>query len=163
MNYDEVLQVFREEAQEIKDFCAQAKCTSDRDKKLLEAFEVVDKVLKAEPCEDAVSRSAIMKLQQAYRDECGYIVDNVVSVNLVRNLPSVTSKQRWIPVSEKLPEETGMYLVTYQREFIPDHIDEINHVTDIDKKYYSEEFGWDAREVKAWMPLPTPYKEGKKE
>ena len=50
--------------------------------------------LKAEPCEDAVSRSAIMKLQQAYRDECGYIVDNVVSVNLVRNLPSVTPKQR---------------------------------------------------------------------
>ncbi len=56
-------------------------------------------LLEQEPCEDCVSRSAIMKLQQAYRDASGYIVDNIVSVNLIRNLSSVTPKQRtgkWI-------------------------------------------------------------------
>lgn len=67
--------------------------TEDKINTEIEIKTAIIETLKAEPCEDCVSRDAVMKLQQAYRDEDGYIVDNVVSVNLVRNLPPVTPKQ----------------------------------------------------------------------
>ena len=56
----------------------------------------------------------------------------------------------WIPVTERLPEESGCYLVSVKN----DH-----------KRRYSKTawFGkdtWFARQdVIAWMPLPEPYKE----
>ena len=72
---------------------------------------------------------------------------------------------RWIPVSEKLPESCGMYIVTRKIYDCPDtapiimsdeswfdgqntwHNDNrINH----ERRYLSD--------VIAWMPLPQPYK-----
>ena len=43
-----------------------------------------------------------------------YNVDeyNSRSVIAIKNLPSVQSEQRWIPVTERLPETSGYYLVT---------------------------------------------------
>lgn len=58
---------------------------------------------------------------------------------------------RWIPVSERLPETVGYYLVTYDAGgmksvelsvFVPD-----------------SEAPWDYVNVTAWMPLPEPYTE----
>lgn len=71
-------------------------------------------------------------------------------LELVRSLPSA---QRWIPVTERLPDEMGTYLVT---------LDYKEHGTGVMSLWFhNEEIGWDLRvadEVTAWMPLPAPWK-----
>lgn len=62
-------------------------------------------------------------------------------------------KNEWIPVTEKLPDKNGYYLVTcydWYRAGIA---------------YYSTRFGWKEEDgydglddrVLAWMPVPEPY------
>ena len=64
---------------------------------------------------------------------------------------------RWIPVSEKLPEQTSTYLVTIK--FIEDYEECIM----TDKVLYNIKYGWNtADEVTAWKPLPEAYKENDK-
>ena len=80
----------------------------------------------------------------------------------------------WIPCSERLPEESGYYLVTYHDwsdgNFLPKYDD-----TYVRRLHYqiSEHFvGWNYpknvddraendchKEVRAWQPLPEPFKE----
>lgn len=68
-------------------------------------------------------------------------------------------KPEWIPVSERLPEEHGRYLV-YSRTVPPwkQHI--LNYDPDFNWWF------WDGMksdgcelEIDAWMPLPRPYEE----
>ena len=83
-------------------------------------------------------------------------------------------KGGWIPCSDRLPEESGYYLVTYHDwsdgNFLPKYDD-----TYVRRLHYqiSEHFvGWNYpknvddraendchKEVIAWQPLPEPYKE----
>ena len=61
---------------------------------------------------------------------------------------------RWIPVTERLPEEIGDYIVT--------KIDDENEKV-IGLCYFSF-CGWTThKDVTAWMPLPKPYEEGAEE
>ena len=65
---------------------------------------------KTQPCEDCISRADVLALA-----EKGTLVSNgnYKSVcKAINELPSVTPKAEWIPVSERLPEEDGMYLVS---------------------------------------------------
>lgn len=55
---------------------------------------------------------------------------------------------RWIPVSERLPEEEGIYLVTTTGTN--------NDIIDI--AFYVDGIWHKASRIKAWMPLPEPYK-----
>lgn len=55
----------------------------------------------------------------------------------------------WIPVSERWPSFTGLYLVS---------IDDLVTVANFTGMYFMHRGGW--VEVDAWMPLPKPYKEG---
>ena len=62
--------------------------------------------------------------------------------------------QRWIPVTERLPEECGEYLVTKQS--IGWNCEEYDSV---DIAYYDEDGRFHkANKIFAWMPLPEPYK-----
>ena len=76
---------------------------------------------------------------------------NFVSKNVIEReinaIPSADRPAGWIPVSEK-PKEDGYYLVTWE--------DEDGRCTLCD--YYRVQFGF-GKYVKAWMPLPEPYRE----
>jgi hypothetical protein len=65
----------------------------------------------------------------------------------------------WISVSERLPSGSGKYLVTAKNItgwWILD-----NNVFVCDYAYDTFIFqGWEDNEVIAWMPLPSPFKEG---
>ena len=64
------------------------------------------------------------------------------------NLPSAQPEQRWIPCSERLPEERGFYLTTTKDKAV--YCD-----------YWNED-NFDRTEmVIAWMPLPEAYRGGK--
>lgn len=66
------------------------------------------------------------------------------------------SAQQWIPCSEKLPEKSGLYLVTTPFDRLePVHSRYFN-----ERGEYSFWSGHPMNEVVAWMPLPTPYKGG---
>lgn len=61
----------------------------------------------------------------------------------------------WIFCKDRQPDKDGLYLVTYERYFTPDHIDEIDHVTDIGiKSYFADSYGWGIEKVHAWRKLP---------
>lgn len=67
-------------------------------------------------------------------------------------IEALKAEPRWIPVSKRLPEEYGVYLVT------------IGESTDF-CIWNKKEWGWESRkgwepnvEITAWMPLPEPWK-----
>lgn len=67
-----------------------------------------------------------------------------------KNAPSATPQEpSWIPVTERLPEEEGFYLVT--RRITDDVATFIFRRTLTSKDYWK-------RCVTAWKPLPQPYK-----
>ena len=80
----------------------------------------------------------------------------------IKNLPSA---QRWIPVTERLPEPySGEYLVTINNGRV--YTDVLWFDSPGDGRYescfYKEDddgYGVVCVDVVAWMPLPEPYKE----
>ena len=75
-------------------------------------------------------------------------------------LESAQPEQRWIPVSERLPEEGGEYL-TYVYHIVGPisvfHPEDDTYVSDVAIMKFYDKF---PSTVRAWMPLPEPYKEG---
>lgn len=65
---------------------------------------------------------------------------------------------RWIPVSERLPEKEGYYLVSTDINNYGDGREVAWFCDDADGKYFSCEWS-DYESVTAWMELPEPYKE----
>lgn len=113
---------------------------------------------KREPCEDAVSRAEVIDElnrlgRNAFKDDTDY--DRFFA--FLDNLLPATPTQRWISVSERLPKNNGVYLVT-----IVFDIDETESERDVTKAYFcSPSKKWQYfsnNEVIAWMPLPEPYK-----
>ena len=71
---------------------------------------------------------------------------------------NVGSKSGWTPCSERLPEETGYYLVQLSRK-LPneDYADRVVALYNAEEK----EFMCYKKLIKAWQPLPESYKGGK--
>lgn len=84
-----------------------------------------------------------------------YNVDeyNSRSVIAIKNLPSVQSEQRWIPVTERLPEKSGYYLATVDIGW-----------KIVDVIYFNNGSGFlMANTVEAWKPTPEPYQGERKQ
>lgn len=71
--------------------------------------------------------------------------------------------QRWIPITDGLPEEEGQYLVSCDSDFA---IEVARFYIDDEDDEEDRWFGcdWnDPEDIVAWMPLPEPYKGGEDE
>lgn len=81
-------------------------------------------------------------------------------MKIIIDTTTADEQDKWIPVSERLPEEDGVYLVTLEIEN--------SEFIDMAMFIYSEKDCCNngfhkAYTVIAWQPLPEPYKKGGKE
>jgi len=102
---------------------------------------------------DIISRQAAIDAIGNYLKKDGdqiVIADVVDAAVAIGRLPSAQPEQRWIPCSERLPEERGFYLTTTKDKAV--YCD-----------YWNED-NFDRTEmVIAWKPLPEPYREERTE
>ena len=116
--------------------------------------------------EDAVSREAVINTLPTFGRPTKKF-DYILSVlHDIRELPSVTPKSRWIPVSERLPESSGVYIVS---SWVSDGeesaiLTDANYYDGNGTWYNDNRINWGrdlvTDKIVAWMPLPEPYKEG---
>lgn len=105
------------------------------------------------PCEDAVSRQAVLDGvdRYIYKSQSTGTQDDFYSFAelVVKALPPVTPKPRWIPVDYDRYPET--YPKAFQEVWVTDANDQVYHMA------YNG-----TRNIKAWMLYvrPEPYKEG---
>lgn len=131
-----------------------------------EAFEMATKALEQEPTTkndlgvDCVSRQAVDRLVWEYLRKA--TDETIAFYEHLLDLPSVTpQEQYWIPVTERLPQESRMFLVTLvdkEDDYVCIDVAWYAHPND-----YSIEFGeWrevpTGEKVIAWMLLPEPFK-----
>ena len=95
-------------------------------------------------------------------------IDGVIE--RIQNLPSAQPEQRWIPCSERLPEEYGEYRITWitsasRKRFIGDSEFEVTSVWDNEHDRFKGEWLLDDYiknypdvKVLAWKPLEEPWR-----
>lgn len=133
-------------------------------------------LLEQEPCEDAISRQAVLEMAYDMSEIDGEHFTEpcmVVDIEDIQKLQPVNQKPKtghWISVSERLPEEYGEYLITWttsssKKPFISICECEETLVYDYEHNRFKVEWLFDDYikdypdvEVIAWMPLPDPYK-----
>ena len=90
-------------------------------------------------------------------DQYGDSIDANPYFNAVEIAIESLNETRWTPCSERLPSDSGNYLITVA-DFRLGHIGE-HTVTTAD--FYAKAKKWNSIvDVYAWMPLPEPYKGG---
>ena len=74
--------------------------------------------------------------------------------HMVDEAPTVDAFGCWIPVTDRLPDATGLYLVSCYQVY--------DYVTISTFELYEDGSYWTEIGVEAWMPIPDPYKGEKK-
>lgn len=74
-------------------------------------------------------------------------------------LELLEQESRWIPVSERMPEEDVDVLVTLEYGLIGIMQKKLADDDNGEPCYIWQDFEGEEHEVIAWMPLPKPYKE----
>lgn len=74
-------------------------------------------------------------------------------MNQIKEMPTVTPEPHWIPVTERLPEEDGTYIVCLD----DGSVFEYDYIST-----WWEDGAWEycGKDVIAWMHLPEPYEGG---
>lgn len=121
--------------------------------------KILEQLPSAQPgCEDAVSRFEVLRLIDYSSHDLNDSVDNRYMQNEIKQLPSVTPKQPgWIPCSERLPDNDIDVLVTDGTDCAVAYWRTDAQAWDDSMHGWCDLYGL---EVTAWMPLPTPYREG---
>lgn len=112
---------------------------------------------------DLISRKAAIEAME--KSEWGYLWECEQVINVVKDLPPTEPEQKWIPVSERLPD-IGEYYVS---EVCLCYCSNGAYCFGELEANIFGQVGWDCErdddyhepvgEVVAWMPLPEPYKE----
>lgn len=134
-------------------------CEEKEGRETIEALQAAIEALQTEPCDDAISRREVMDIIHHYKNDRDSQLSDLTDG--VCNLPSVQPEQRWIHVSERLPEEAYGCVVT---------VEEDDRYGEPQRVIYPDFVGYDGKtwndasgeqipfEVIAWMPLPEPWK-----
>ena len=119
--------------------------------------------LELQPSKDCISREDILnsfKEIKFYTNHRGMrAVELVDVIDCVLDAPSVQTKTRWIPCSERLPED-GVYVLG-QSKLGGINIYQKNkeiRPTGICGGWFADDTWYSTNFIIAWMPLPTPYK-----
>lgn len=131
-----------------------------------EAANIIE-ALDQEPCEDTISRETVLNviLEDEYIQHhmSGDVWERIE--DLIRDLPSIQPEYEWISLTEKSPEESDEYMITWatqdysHKSFIG--IAEYNVIDDYEGKWLLDNYITDSHpdaKVIAWMPLPERYK-----
>lgn len=84
------------------------------------------------------------------------------AIDMLRSQPG----PHWIPVTERLPEDDTVCLVTVHPDFIPPYVNPVDVLIYESEKwlfYNVDDVAEDTTcriPIIAWMPLPEPYQEG---
>lgn len=105
--------------------------------------------------DDLIDRQAAIDCEYQVKiiNDIEYVMLSEVQMKM-RKLPSAQPEQRWIPCSERLPEESGRYLVSV--------LDGVGRRTTV-APYQPRYKAWTMTgrmaywKVIAWMPLPAQY------
>lgn len=87
----------------------------------------------------------------------------MITLEMMDVLMDMIAKASWIPCSERLPEQTGFYLIQHSRKYCEDEMAVAFY--SVEEAKSDDDYTWefetlsDVQEVVAWMPLPKPYKE----
>ena len=106
-----------------------------------------------EPCEDAISRQAAINESWTLEYPDGSL-EMVIRADDIMDLPSVKPISRWIPVTERFPEEGHEILVTIKScgEWY------VCHSVFREGMFWQKNFEYNHyKNPLAWMPLPKPY------
>lgn len=100
--------------------------------------------------EEIVNSMSLQDAMQVFKDTNTYGTMDIAKSVILKALEQ---KPRWIPVSERLPEDSGNYLIA---------IADSNYTNGQYFKiswFYPSDKGWSYRNaaVIAWMPLPEPF------
>ena len=138
----------------------------------------MDDLIKRQAAIYAIKRHELMDLNENRRWYNHGLLDAEVAI---LDLPSAQQEQRWIPVSERLPENTEPVNITWvNRNPVPYYADIKDKPFTATGHYCNGRWWWYSAvcqdyldesgecemdkmdgdiEVIAWMPLPEPYKE----
>lgn len=104
--------------------------------------------------DDLISRRAAIDLfpddDLEYDTKGGYVAPHLAR-QMICELPSAQPESKWIPVSERLPDEGQKCLVSDKGAIGIDTY--IGHGNPYNWKWYVKDY-------EAWMPLPEPYRGG---
>lgn len=136
-------------------------------------YEALSEAIEALSCSVLPNRSDLISRQDAIDEANAWLLDCFKvqkqdrSCGLIRRLEDIPSAQperkkgRWIPVSERLPEEYE-YVLLCDREPEPDENTDDSRMA-VGWLEDGQICCWDDRaarkEFVAWMPLPEPYRE----
>lgn len=112
--------------------------------------------------DDLISRKAAIDALAEHEKSRGHnysMFADVVSecAEIIWDVPPVQPEQRWVPCSERLPEDDTPVLVYLFEHNKSPYIAWLS-----DGRWYTEDFEVEREnEPVAWVPLPEPYKERK--
>lgn len=102
MKREEAINRLRDIIIEIRTYCDESKHMSETDRQNMKAFDMAIKALEQEPCEDAISREAVLMEIDKYL--CGVPFDEKGIDIVIKELPLVTPQQKkvgkWIKDKE---------------------------------------------------------------